>query len=271
MGGGDDLGSDEEFIDQRWMAEEKEEDASSTSSNHEPKQTGKRKKSAVAAQVHQDTILPTKKMKTKSTVQMILETGRQISNDTTDIQAAFINTCFTHFLHDASGQRRKFIASDMVQSREKSLADKIKSRISTKRMKKWKVLHCPLVLIVCSSARRAVALLKEIDSLHVRIAKLFAKHLDMEDQRKDLDGQAYAIAVGTPNRLLKLCETVQQDSNTCALHFRQTELVVIDSWEDSKRFTVCTLNDTAPDLMRLLDTAIIPQIQERPNLKLAFF
>ena len=289
--GGDDLGSDDEvFTDNKWMSDYPKDDADeddddSLPSSDQPrrssqndvvkvKASGKRSHSS-SPEPHQQDQTSRKRIKSKN--QLLLETGRHISKEPSQVQAAFLWTCFTHFLKldsETLPTYRKFAASDFIQNHEKSLVEKIKAQVSVKRMKKWKTMHTNLVLIICSSARRAVALLKDIDSLHVRISKLFAKHMDMEDQIKMLEENAYAIAVGTPNRLLKLHHEsggVGGNNGSGALHFRQTELVIVDSWEDSKGFTVCTLNDTAPDLMKLMDSAIIPQMKQRPNIKLAFF
>ena len=51
----------------------------------------------------------------------------------------------------------------------------------------------------------------------------------------------------------------------------RTELVLVDCSEDGKGFTVCTMNDTAPDLMKLIDVEALPQIRRRKTLKFAMF
>lgn len=312
---GDDLGSDDEYINTKWMTERHSDDDKSISvdnqgddikvkkSNNKTGIKTKKRKKTVAIETHRtdddndDTSIDqktesssNKRIKIKSKNQLLLETGRQIAHESTEIQAAFLWTCFTHYLQlnnhpttDISSYR-KFTSSDFIPTvPTASFVEKLKTNVSVKRMKKWKIMQCPLVLIVCSSARRAVAVLKEIESLHVRIAKLFAKHMDVEDQINLLQEKSHAIAVGTPNRLLKLYESgtpqhhdakekkLTPSISVASLHLHQTQLIVIDSWEDSKRFTVCTLNDTAPDLMKLFMNAIIPEIQQRSSIKIAFF
>lgn len=142
---------------------------------------------------------------------------------------------------------------------------------SMKRLKKWKYTGSPMVVIVCLSARRAVQILKQLSPLNVRAAKLFAKHMDVDEQIAMLRNSSFGIAVGTPNRLLKLFEIGGSEEGKGALTLDGTELVVIDNQEDSKAFTVCTLNDTAPDLMQFLNRAVVPQMRKRQTLKLAMF
>ena len=143
-----------------------------------------------------------------------------------------------------------------------------------------------MVIIVCISARRAVQILKQLSPLNVRAAKLFAKHMDLDEQKTMLRTNSFGIAVGTPNRLLKLIESGDttdggsgsdsddSDGPTAAsgaLSLEATELLVIDNHEDSKAFTVCTMNDTAPDLMQFLHKAVVPQLRKRQTLKIAMF
>ena len=106
--------------------------------------------------------------------------------------------------------------------------------------------------------------------------------MDLDEQKTMLRTNSFGIAVGTPNRLLKLIEsgdTIGSDSDDSdgpaaasgALSLDGTELLVIDNHEDSKAFTVCTMNDTAPDLMQFLHKAVVPQLRKRQTLKIAMF
>ena len=160
-----------------------------------------------------------------------------------------------------------------VSKYERSLATFLKGGTikSMKKLKKWKEHKSPMVLVISVSARRSVALLKEISSLNVRAAKLFAKHMTLEDQVAMLENNTYGIGFGTPNRLLKLFETGKSNKKEGALSLAQTELVIIDCHEDNKRFTVCTMNDTAPDLMTFIHSAVLPQMQKRKNIKFSMF
>jgi len=257
MIGGDDLASDDEFLDQSWNGDEPATVAEE-SRYADDAPTKKRTVSDLPDSDSDENIgkgrSSNKKNKqdTKgSPAKILLEAGRGISEQKPDVQAAFLSTCFKHWLL----LEHKFESSDFLSlSRDRALEDgtfisKFKRTVSSmKRLKKWKVNQSPMVLIVCVSARRAVSILKDVSSLNVRAVKLFAKHMCIEDQTLMLKKNAYGIAVGTPNRLLKLFETRGSDDcidGTNALSLALTEVVIVDSWEDNKRFTVCTMNDTA--------------------------
>lgn len=200
-----------------------------------------------------------------------------------DVQSAFLWAAFNHALK-LKGEEidaDKFTAENFVETREKaeqskyekSMAKYLKSGVlsSVKRMKKWKVEKSPMVIIVCASALRAVAVLKELSSLNIRAAKLFAKHMNVSDQVAMLEENSYPIAVGTPNRLLKLVQTDKDDNGEGALSLDFTELIIIDCSEDKKKFTVCTMNDTAPDMMQFIQESVVPQMKKRKTIKFGMF
>ena len=105
-----------------------------------------------------------------------------------------------------------------------SMSKFLKSGIlsSAKRLKKWKHTKSPMVIIICASARRAVSILKEISSLNVRAAKLFSKHMNIDDQIAMLESNKYSISVGTPNRLLKLSEKKDGSNGEVQSHHIRT-------------------------------------------------
>ena len=248
---------------------------------------------------------------------LLLEAARGIAKEKTDVQAAFLWTCYTHALRmkgkevneDDKFEADQFYAPGTISKKNKSQKQSQSSKknkggegdgpmsmatylkggalTSMKRLKKWKHTGSPMVLIVSISARRAVQVLKQLSPLNVRAAKLFAKHMDLDEQITMLRTNSFGIAVGTPNRLLKLAESggnggdgsgsdsddSDDDSGSTggALSLDGTELLVIDNHEDSKAFTVCTMNDTAPDLMQFLHKAVVPQMRKRKTLKIAMF
>lgn len=256
-----------------------------------------------------DTGIPTSKKRPKnggagpqSQRKLLLEAARGISKEKTDVQAAFLWTCYTHALKMKGGevkdddkfQADHFYAPSTGKAKKKKQDNKKKEKTKTnaeasnsmttylkggaltsmKRLKKWKCTGSPMVIIVCLSARRSVQILKQLSPLNVRCAKLFAKHMDLDEQIAMLRTSSFGIAVGTPNRMLKLLETEsgsEEGGGAGALSLDGTELLVIDNQQDSKAFTVCTLNDTAPDLIQFLDRAVIPQMRKRQTLKLAMF
>ena len=176
---------------------------------------------------------------------------------------------------------------------------------SMKRLKNWRRPRCPMVLVVTLSARRSVELTKQLAALKLPVAKLFAKHMSVGEQaallrgvkgktaagggQKGRKGQAggrcYGLAVGTPGRLRKLLRHAAADAaadddgrprqggaGAGALCLTHAELIVLDCHEDSKGWTVCTLPDTAAELMEFLREAVVPELERRKGkIKLALF
>lgn len=292
MSGGDDLESDDEYLDQNWGKDEAVAVALDESIRQQEKREESKKRDISEIQSNDEAEVVSKKKKPASSKRLLLEAGRGIADESTSVQAQFLWTCFTNSLR-LKGEEipdQKIEASDFKKSSKNkdsntkydpSMSKFLKSGVlkSAKKLKKWKHNKCPMVLIICASARRAVAILKEISSLNVRAAKLFAKHMSIADQKAMLENNKYSIAVGTPNRLLKLVQANGSDDDDdesedgdgeAALSLDETELVIIDCHEDKKCYTVCTMNDTAPDLMMFIKDAVLPQLESK-NLKLAFF
>lgn len=173
---------------------------------------------------------------------------------------------------------------------------------SNKRLKNWKHAQSPMILIITLSARRSVELMKQLSTFKLPVCKLFAKHMNLDEQVELLRGvggiggkngvgseeshnqkhngkkkKCYSLAVGTPSRLLKLLlhGTTNDPNNSDgggALRLNHTELVIIDCHEDSKGWNVCTLRDTSSDLIEFLKMGVIPQCEARKGkIKLALF
>jgi hypothetical protein len=85
----------------------------------------------------------------------------------------------------------------------------------------------------------------------------------MEEQAKQLEDAKFGLAIGTPHRLQALCD------NT-ALSFARTQLVILDAQANSKQYTVCTLPDTAPQCMALLQNFVLVQMKQRKDIQVAF-
>jgi uncharacterized membrane protein YgcG len=102
----------------------------------------------------------------------------------------------------------------------------------------------PVVLVVCQSADRALEVIKPLREFKCRIAKLFSKHMKIEEQRDQLAKEVMPIAVGTPNRLQKLVETG-------GLNLEDTAMILIDMEKNVKKFCILESKDTAVDLVAL--------------------
>lgn len=120
----------------------------------------------------------------------------------------------------------------------------------------------PTVLIICASALRATQIIKSISAKIIRckIAKLFAKHIKISEQVEMLAADSFPIAIGTPNRLIKLLELGSLD-------LKSTKIVLIDKTPDIKNMTILTLNGVREDFCTLLDTHIAKALD---HIKLAF-
>jgi len=88
----------------------------------------------------------------------------------------------------------------------------------------------PSVLVVTQSAIRAVEVIRSLNefSKYCKVGKLFSKHMKVKEQVEYLSKSVVKIAVGTPNRLIKLAENESLDMN-------KLDLLVIDyTFKDSK-------------------------------------
>jgi hypothetical protein len=120
---------------------------------------------------------------------------------------------------------------------------------------------CPIILIICASAIRCTKIIRSISSKipKCKIAKLFAKHMKIDDQMDFLSKSYYPIAIGTPNRISSLIEVG-------ALSFRKLKVVLLDVTPDSKSFCLCSLPDTKKDLYKLLANEVT---SEKGHLKIS--
>lgn len=109
----------------------------------------------------------------------------------------------------------------------------------------------PAIVIITYSATRAVAFVKGLKGVKppLKLAKLFSRHLKVEEQRKELM-QGCDIAIGTPNRMLKLIGT---GSLSLA-----SSLCVVDACKDVKQNTIFDMSGVREDFFRLFHEHIAP-------------
>lgn len=212
--------------------------------------------------------------KAKTPQQVLLQSGRNLSEQTTKEQAVFLNTALQHYRllrghHDETTPPLPAVLPHfLIPPSQGTLLERIRSAISMQQIKKqWKHKSCPCVLIVCLSARRSVAVLKELASLQLRAFKLFPKSGSIAEHTSMLQSVAPCpLAVGTPHRLLALQSVLRLD---------HTRLVVLDGCCSQKQYTVCTLPDTAPHCMEWLERVVLPQVVKKkktgePSCNIAF-
>ena len=114
---------------------------------------------------------------------------------------------------------------------------------------------CPLVVIITISAVRATDIVSSISKqFHCKIAKLFAKHIKIQQQIDYLLSQEYPIAIGTPNRLNKLIELG-------ALSLSKSRIVLIDTYTDKKDFSVMTLPLVCDDFQLFMQKYVLPDMK----------
>ena len=260
--GGDDLGSDDEFL----ISHIKED--SPTEPNEEVEEavaTKTRKKRKLSDDI-QESKSASSRTKKKSPAKLMLEAGRHLEEQSVEQQASFLSIALRHHsLLASSEEGDELLPQYFASSRKESLVERLKDALSLKKIKKWNHTGSPAVVIFSISARRAVAILKELAPLKVRTAKLFPKNGDIKTQCEQLRSTSFGLAVGTPHRLEMLC---QEDDG---LNFEHTRLVVLDCHVTNKAFTVCTSKDTAPHCTALLKQHVLPQLKKRDNVRLAFF
>mmetsp|Transcript_24654 Transcript_24654/g.28399 ORF Transcript_24654/g.28399 Transcript_24654/m.28399 type:complete len:333 (-) Transcript_24654:25-1023(-) len=303
--GGDDLGSDDEFLNPTIddEADDDENDEIIDSTNAKTATTGTKRKAPqpdgsnpidTDIEPNNTKLTTNKKQKKKEKrtdlskhnttssqgqYKFLLEASREIATAGAQIQASFLWTAYSHHLAStcpATTELEEYLGNRFQphhfaqNTNTSSVSNAVKTSISSmKNLKKWQTKSStstskssPMVIIVCSSTKRCASLLKELSSLKVRVMKLFAKNIKLEEQLTLLQKSGSdAIAVGTPNRLLKLARASKEGKDGGGLVV-DTELVLLDSFEDHKRFTVCTMNDTAPDLMMFLKEFVQPRLEE---------
>ncbi|XP_072252784.1 protein CMSS1 isoform X3 [Leuresthes tenuis] len=123
-----------------------------------------------------------------------------------------------------------------------------------------------VVLIVCSSALRTIELIKQLTSFkgEAKAAKLFAKHIKIEEQAKLLQKGVTHIGVGTPGRISALIEKE-------ALNLQALRYLVLDwNWRDQKLRRMVDIPEIKLDFMKLLDGGILAACKE-DKVKIGLF
>jgi hypothetical protein len=193
----------------------------------------------------------------------------------TEVSFTFLPLHLASYNNNNNNNSRNATSSSKLGA-DASYLDKLKMCVSAKKLKNWRSsspkspssnVTSPCVIIVCSSARRAVAILKDLAPLKLPVAKLFPKNGSVQQQLASLQQSAKSspvIAVGTPHRLLQ----ISQQSHSQLV--QRTLLVVLDTFASSHGATVGTAADTAPHCAAFVVDHLVPQLQRRNDLKLAF-
>ncbi|XP_078432851.1 U3 containing 90S pre-ribosomal complex subunit [Wolffia australiana] len=112
----------------------------------------------------------------------------------------------------------------------------------------------PAVLIVSASALRTLEILRGLRTLtnECRPAKLFAKHIKIDDQVAQLKNRVN-IACGTPSRIKKLMDME-------SLGISRLSLVVLDMHRDAKGFNLLSLPQVRDEFWELYRTHLHGQL-----------
>uniref|UniRef100_A0A3Q3IYK8 Cms1 ribosomal small subunit homolog n=1 Tax=Monopterus albus TaxID=43700 RepID=A0A3Q3IYK8_MONAL len=123
-----------------------------------------------------------------------------------------------------------------------------------------------VLLIICSSALRAIELIKQLTTFkgEAKAVKLFAKHIKIEEQVKLLQKGVTHIGVGTPGRIHALLE--KEGLNLQALRY----LVLDWNWRDQKLRRMVDIPEVKLDLMKLLEIGILKGCREN-KIKIGLF
>mmetsp|Transcript_11274 Transcript_11274/g.19887 ORF Transcript_11274/g.19887 Transcript_11274/m.19887 type:complete len:266 (+) Transcript_11274:230-1027(+) len=123
--------------------------------------------------------------------------------------------------------------------------------------------NCSKALILSTSALRACAVIKTVSKPYRPVAKLFAKHMSVGDQAKFCKSKKPQMAVGTPNRILRLAELGALDD----ILSDPKAVIVFDINLDVKNFSVVTMPTVSTDAFTFLREAWLKRPREsRPRL-----
>ncbi|XP_054471051.1 protein CMSS1 [Anoplopoma fimbria] len=123
-----------------------------------------------------------------------------------------------------------------------------------------------VLLVVCSSALRAIELIKQMTAFKgpAKAVKLFAKHIKIEEQVKLLQKGVTHIGVGTPGRISALIEKE-------GLSLKALKYVVLDwNWRDQKLRRMVDVPEVKLDFMKLLESSILNGCKEE-KVKIGLF
>ncbi|XP_062957272.1 protein CMSS1 isoform X3 [Cynocephalus volans] len=123
-----------------------------------------------------------------------------------------------------------------------------------------------LMLIICSSAVRALELIRSMTAFRgdSKVMKLFAKHIKVQEQVKLLEKHVVHLGVGTPGRIKEL---VKQGG----LNLNPLKFLVFDwNWRDQKLRKMMDIPEIRKDVFELLEMEVL-NLCKSESLKLGLF
>ncbi|XP_063080899.1 protein CMSS1 isoform X3 [Cavia porcellus] len=123
-----------------------------------------------------------------------------------------------------------------------------------------------LMLIVCSSAVRALELIRSMTAFRgdSKVIKLFAKHIKVQEQVKLLEKRVVHLGVGTPGRIKEL---IKQGG----LNLNPLKFLVFDwNWRDQKLRRMMDIPEIKKEVFELLELGVF-NLCKSESLKLGLF
>ncbi|XP_042565500.1 protein CMSS1 isoform X2 [Clupea harengus] len=127
-----------------------------------------------------------------------------------------------------------------------------------KVQKRHTVKQSLVILIACSSALRALELMKQLVAFkgEAKILKLFARHIKVEKQIQLLSNIVAHIGVGTPARITEL---IQKDG----LSLEAVKYLILDwNWRDQKCRRMVDVPEVKVEMFKLLESGILPRCRD---------
>lgn len=184
---------------------------------------------------------------------------------------ALVRRLFASALHDVKsstcGCVKGLPTGEHNLTTTKELTEAVKALVKTSKESHQGVKGRFSVLIVTPSAPRAASLCGVLARSHVgSVAKLFGRHLTVDEQASFLASNETEAAVATPNRLGRL-------ASMGALDLKRLRWVLIDTTPDEKAqtfFTTATGGERRPDgneLVELLGCEAFRTVFEQPVMR----
>ncbi|XP_029980520.1 protein CMSS1 [Sphaeramia orbicularis] len=212
---------------------------------------------------------PKKKRKKKKTITDVLSTSEPKAGCPADLQN-LVTQYFTDKRSVIEQEELKLEDSCFLSSNDltHSLSSYLKQICPkwAKIQKHHDEKSSVVLLIVCSSALRAIELLKQMTTFkgEAKAVKLFAKHIKVEEQVKMLQKGITHIGVGTPGRISALIEKE-------GLSLRALRYLILDwNWRDQKLRRMVDIPEIKVDIMKLLEGVILNGCKE-DKVKIGLF
>ena len=264
--GGDDLGSDDEYLTVPSGGLDDYSDNLSVDDEHDAQnnQSEQSRKRQEKGDVDSNQSVQKKKSKKRGGPMEVL--GSKIRFESAESKAEILSEYagvdfYASHIARASNKNKEYVNSDIESENFK---DRLLCLISKKQLKSKLQQRSPRAVIFCLSARRSVAILKDLAPMRLRIAKLFPKQGTIGDQARQLENTEFSLAVGTPHRIKEL---IDRKSMT----LKNTQLLGLDTFLNSKNQSVYTLHDTTPFLKAILKDHAQPVCNmKEKKLKIGF-